>query len=92
MPQDRTSKIEENEKIIGVIERILELNNENQLGEDLKILTPDQMLSRLPIILAQLKAGNNLEKPVNEIRQLLYSLYRSRKLTKTIYNNFINTI
>ena len=92
MPQDRTSKIEENEKIIGVIERILELNNENQLGEDLKILTPDQMLSRLPIILAQLKAGNNPEKPVNEIRQLLYSLYRSRKLTKTIYNNFINTI
>ena len=92
VPQDRTSKIEENEKIIGVIERILELNNENQLGEDLKILTPDQMLSRLPIILAQLKAGNNPEKPVNEIRQLLYSLYRSRKLTKTIYNNFINTI
>ena len=92
VPQDRTSKIEENEKIIGVIERILELNNENQLGEDLKILTPDQMLSRLPIILAQLKAGNNPEKPVNEIRQLLYSLYRSRKFTKTIYNNFINTI
>ena len=92
VPEDRTSKIEENEKIIGFIERILELNNENQLGEDLKILTPDQMLSRLPIILAQLKAGNNSQKLINEIRQLLYSLYRSKKLTKTIYNHLINAI
>ena len=92
VPQDRRFKIEENEKIIDVIERILELNNETQLGKGLKILTPDQMFSRLPIILAQLKAGNNPEKFVNEIRQLLYSLYRSRKLTKTIYNDLINTI
>ena len=92
VPQDRRFKIEENEKIIDVIERILELNNETQLGKGLKILTPDQMFSRLPIILAQLKAGNNPEKLVNEIRQLLYSLYRSRKLTKTIYNDLINTI
>ena len=51
----------------------------------LKILTPNQMLSRLPITLAQLKAGNNSEKLKNEIRQLLYSLYRSKKLTKHIY-------
>ena len=48
----------------------------NQQGEGLKILTPNQMLSRLPISLAQLKAGNNSEKLKNEIRQLLYSLYR----------------
>ena len=54
--------------------------------------TPDQMLSRLPISLAQLKAGNNSEKLKNEIRQLLYSLHHSKKLTKTIYNNLINTI
>ena len=51
-------------------------------GQGLKISTPDQMLSRLPITLAQLKAENNSEKLKNEIRQLLYSLYRSKKLTK----------
>ena len=63
-----------------------------QKGEGLKILTPDQMLSRLPIFLAQLKAGNNSEKIKNEVRQLLYSLYRSKKLTKTIHKNLINTM
>ena len=50
------------------------------------------MLSRLTISLAQLKVGNNSEKLKNEIRQLLYSLYRSKKLSKTIYNNLINAI
>ena len=63
-----------------------------QRGQGLKILTPSQMLSRLPITLAQLKAGNNSEKLKNEIRQLLYSLYRSKKLTETTYNHLINTI
>ena len=48
----------------------------NQKGQDLKILTPEQMLSKLPISLAQLAAGNNSEKLKNEIRQLLYSMYR----------------
>ena len=61
-------------------------------GKGLKILTLDQMLSRLPITLAQLKAGNNSQKLKNEIRQLLYSLYCSTKLTKTIYNHLINAI
>ena len=64
----------------------------NKLGEGLKILTPDQMLSRLLITLAQLKARNNSEKLINEIRQLLYSLYRSKKLTKKMYNHLISTI
>ena len=64
----------------------------NQQGQGLKTLTPDQMISRLPIILAQLKAGNNSQNLINEIRQLLYSLYRSKKLTKTIYNHLINAI
>ena len=64
----------------------------NQQGKGLKILTPNQMLSRLPISLAQLKAGNNSEKLKNEIRQLLYSLYRSKKLTKQIYKSLINFI
>ena len=49
-------------------------------GKGIKILTLNQMLSRLPITLAQLKAGNNSEKLINEIRQLLYSLYRSKKI------------
>ena len=55
--------IKGNEKIINIVERILYFNN--------KALTPNQMLSRLPIILAQLKAGNNSEKLKNKIRQLL---------------------
>ena len=53
----------------------------NQQRQGLKILTPNQMRSRLPIYLAQLKAGDNSGKLTNEIRQLLYSLYRSKKLT-----------
>ena len=64
----------------------------NQQGQGLKILTPDQMLSRLPITLAQLKAGNNSEKLKNEIRQLLYSLYRSKKLTKQLYKSLVDII
>ena len=63
-----------------------------QKGIGLKILTPNQMLSRLPISLAQLKSGNNSEKLKHEIRQLLYSLYHSKKITKTIYKHLINTI
>ena len=61
-------------------------------GSGLKILAPNQMLSRLTITLAQLKAGNNSEKLKNEIRQLLYSLYRSKKLTKQLYKSLIDII
>ena len=64
----------------------------NQQGEEVKILTRNQLLSRLPISLAQLKAGNNSEKLKIEIRQLLYSLYRSKKLTKQIYKSLIGII
>ena len=92
VPKDKVSRVEENEKIIDIVERILELNSEKQLGLGLKILTPNQMLSRLPITLAQLKAGNNSEKLKNEIRQLLYSLYRSKKLTKNVYKILVNII
>ena len=91
-PKNHAANIEENEKIVDIAEKILELNNKIQSGQELKILTPSQMLSRLPNFLAQLKAGNNSEKLKNEIRQILYSLYRSKQLTKTIYNNLINTI
>ena len=51
-------------------------------GSMIKILTPNQMLKRLPIALAQVKAGNNSESLLNEIRQIVYSLYRSKKLLK----------
>ena len=60
--------------------------------EGLKILTNKQMLNCLPILLAQIKAGNNSNKLKNEIRQILYSLYRSKILTKTVYNNLIKVI
>ena len=64
----------------------------NQQGKGLKILTQSQMLSRLLITLAQLKAGNNSEKLKYEIRQLLYSLYRSKNVAKQVYNNLIKYI
>ena len=65
---------------------------ERQQGQGLKILTPKQMITRLPILLAQLKAGSNSQKLKNEIRQLLYHLYRSKNLSKTIYDSLISTI
>ena len=91
-PKDDADKIKENEKIIDVAEKILEFNNKIQLGQGLTILTPNQMLNRLPISLAQLNAGNNSEKLKNEIRQLLCSLYRSKKLTKHIYKSLVDII
>ena len=60
-------------------------------GEGLKILTNKQMLNRLPILLAQIQAGNN-SKSLNDLRQIIYSLYRSKVLTKTLYNNLIKVI
>ena len=63
-----------------------------QYGKGLKILIPNQMLKRLPIALAQIKAGNNSESLLNEIRQTVYSLYRSKEITKKVYNNIINSI
>ena len=77
--------IEGNKKIISIVEHIFYFNQLDQSGKGLKILTPNQMRSRLPITLAQLNAGNNSEKLKNEIRQLLYSLYWSKKLTKQLY-------
>ena len=66
--------------------------NESSSGRRLKILIPSQMLSRLPISLARLKAGNNSEELKNEIRQLLYSLYRSKKLTILLYQSLVDII
>ena len=91
VPKDKVSRVGKNKKIIDIVERILELNSKNQSGLGLKILTPNQMLSRLPITLAQLNVGNNSKK-LNEIRQLLYSLYRPKKLTKQFYKSLIDII
>ena len=85
-------EIEKPDEIVEVAEMILKFNKQDQEEKGLKILTPSQMFSRLPITLAQLKAGNNSEKLKNEIRQLLYSLYRSKNMTKQVYNNLINYI
>ena len=84
---------EKPDKISKIVEEILKFNKQQQQsGKGLKILTPNQMLSRLPISLAQLKAGNNSEKLKNEIRQLLHSLYRSKNMTKQVCNSLINYI
>ena len=85
-------EIEKPDKIVGSVEEILKFNKQQHEGKGLIILTPSQMLSRLPISLAQLQAGNNSQKLKNEIRQLLYSLYRSKNMTKQVYNNLIKYI
>ena len=90
--EDDLNKIEQMNKIADIVELILYFNNEDQQGQGIKILTPNQMLSRLPITLAQLNAGNNSEKLKSQIRQILYSLFRSKKLTKQIYKSLIDII
>ena len=91
MPE-KEKEIKDPNKILEFVENILEFNKQNQQGQGLKMLPPNQMLSRLPISLPQLQTVNNLEKLKNEIRQLLYSLYRSKNMTKQVYNNLINYI
>ena len=80
------------QKMLEIFNYLGEIFNGETEGKGLKILTPNQMLGRLPITLAQLKAGNNFEKLKNEIRQLLYSLCRSKKLTKKLHKSLVNII
>ena len=61
-------------------------------GKGRKLLTLKQMLQRLPIALAQVKAGNNSENLLNEIRQIIYSLYQSKEITKKVYNNLMKSL
>ena len=68
------------------------LAKEEQKCKGLKTLAPNQMLKRSPIALAQVKAGNNSESLLHEIRQIVYSLYRSKEITKKVYKNIINSI
>ena len=71
---------------------VSEAKNRPTKGTGLKVLTLKQMLQRLPIALAQVKAGNNSESLLNEIRQIVYSLYQSKEITKKVYNNIIKSI
>ena len=89
-PADDLLKTEENEKIIDVVESILEINDKIQSGQGIKYLIPNQMLSKLPTSLEQLKAGNNSGKLNNEIKKLLYSLYRSKNFTKQLYKKLVD--
>ena len=84
---EKEREIEKPDKIVEIVKEILKFNKQTREGKGLKVLTPYQMLSRLPISLAELKAGNNSEKLKNEIIQLLYSLYCSKNMTKEVYNN-----
>ena len=87
-------KNKEQNDTLGVINEILDFSKEiqKQQGSGLKILKPNQMHNRLPISLAQLKAGNNSEKLKNEIRQILYTLYRSKKHTEQFYKSLVDII
>ena len=92
-PTNNTKKIRNRNTMVEIVELILKFNQLEQEGSSLKTKqTPKQMLSRLLISLAQLKAGNNSEKIKNEIRQGLYSLYRSKKLIKNIYKSLVDII
>ena len=73
-------------------ESIYRSKHDETKGRGLKILTPKQMLRRLPIALAQVKAVNNSESLLNEIRQIVYSLYQSKQIAKKVYNNIIKSI
>ena len=89
MPK-KERKTKKPNNIVTVVKKILDFDEHAQKG--LKILTPNQMLNRLPIALAQLQAGNNSNKLKNEIKQLLYSLYRSKNITEQVYKSLIGII
>ena len=91
-PEDE-KRIEQPDRVVDIFEEILDFNRQNQEGKGLKLLTLEQMLSRLPTTLAQLKAGNTLENLKHEIKQLLYFLDRSKYYLKmeTIFMNTENS-
>ena len=89
---NKSKNTERNKVQIDLIKsRLVDLKNEIKRCLKMKKKLKNQILSRLLISLAQLKSENNSGKLKNEIRQFLYSLYRSKKLTKTIYKNLIST-
>ena len=78
-------------KIIDIVKRILNFNNQEK-SNGLKIVTPKQMIQRLPIAFARVKVGNTSENLLNEIRQIIHSLYQAKKITKKVYNNIMDSI
>ena len=80
--------------VIGFFDDYSSMISEAKLKatKGIKILTPKQLLQRIPIALAQVKAGNNSESLLNEIRQIVYSLYQSKEITKKVYNNIIKSM
>ena len=86
---EQEKRIKNPNGVVDIVEMILEFNRQ-QNWQGLNILTPSQMLSRLPNSLAYLKAGNNSEKIKTKIRQLLYSFYSSKKLTKPLYKSLVD--
>ena len=92
MKKNNTRKSRNRNNMVEIAELILKFNQLEQEGSGLKIVTPNQVLSRLLISLAQLKARKKSEKLKNEIRQILYSLFRSKKLTKNVYKSLIDII
>ena len=90
--QEKVIRYERDLKDIADLYNIKSGSDTSKKGEGLKILTNKQMLNRLPILLAQIQVGNNSKSLKNELRQILYSLYRSKVLTKTVYNNLIKSI
>ena len=86
-------EIEKPDKIVNIVEKLLKFNEQNQQkGQGIKLLTPNQMLNRFPIALAQLQAGNSFNKLKNKIRQLLFSLYHSKNMTEQIYKSLTGII
>ena len=91
-PRDEKEN-EKIKKVLEIVKDILNFNKQNQQkGQGIKIQTPNKMLNRLPTALAQLQPGNNSNKLKNEMRQLLYSLYRSKNIRKQIYKSLIGII
>ena len=87
-------EVPENEnpnKIIDIAQNILDINKQ-QKGKGIKVLTPKQMLQRLPIALVQVKAGNRSENLPNAINQIIYSSYQENEITKRVYNNIMNSV
>ena len=87
-------EVPENEnpnKIVDIAQNILDINKQ-QKGKGIKVLTPKQMLQRLPIVLVQVKAGNRSENLPNAINQIIYSSYQENEITKRVYNNIMNSV
>ena len=87
---EKIKMIKNPSKIIGIVEKILDLNKEKRRG--LKILTPMQMLQTLPVALAEVKAGNESENLLNEIYQIIQSWCWAEEISKIVYNSIMNSI